>query len=129
MSEAYENIVLVINTGGLVDLAFTEEFTNIRSILQFMQAGQEGGSAFADVITGEVTPSGKMTDSWAMTYGDYPNSCTFSYKNGNTDTEKYEEGIYVGYRYFDTFDIPVRYCFGYGLSYTEFDICPGSITD
>ncbi len=128
VSEAYENIVLVINTGGLVDLAFTEEFTNIRSILQFMQAGQEGGSAFADVITGEVTPSGKMTDSWAMTYGDYPNSCTFSYKNGNTDTEKYEEGIYVGYRYFDTFDIPVRYCFGYGLSYTEFDICPGSIT-
>lgn len=124
---AYENIVLVINTGGLVDLAFTEEFANIRSILQFMQAGQEGGSAFADVIAGEVTPSGKMTDSWAMTYGDYPNSAAFSYKNGNTDTEKYEEGIYVGYRYFDTFDIPVRYCFGYGLSYTDFEICPGSI--
>ena len=122
ISASYDSVVLVINTGGLIDLAFTEEFTNIKSIVQFMQAGQEGGSAFADIVSGAVNPSGKMTDSWAYTYLDYPNARTFSHKNGNTDTEKYEEGIFVGYRYFDTFDVPVRYGFGFGLSYTEFSV-------
>ena len=118
--EAYKDVILVINTGGLIDLAFTEEMTNIRAILQFMQAGQEGGNAFADVISGKVSPSGKMTDTWALTYGDYPNADFFSHKSGDVYKEEYKEGIYVGYRYFDTFDVPVRYCFGYGLSYTEF---------
>lgn len=122
VSACYDSIILVINTGGLIDLAFTEEFANIKSIVQFMQAGQEGGSAFADILSGAVNPSGKMTDTWAYTYADYPNAQTFSHKNGNTEVEKYEEGIYVGYRYFDTFDVPVRYGFGFGLSYTEFSV-------
>ena len=122
VSASYDNVVLVINTGGLIDLAFTEAFANIKSIVQFMQAGQEGGSAFADILSGAVNPSGKMTDSWAYTYADYPNAQTFSHKNGNIETEKYEEGIFVGYRYFDTFDVPVRYGFGFGLSYTEFSV-------
>lgn len=122
IADVYEKVVLVINTGGLIDLAFTEEFPSICTILQFVQAGQEGGSAFADVLSGDVTPSGKLADTWALSYEDYPNAKTFSYKNGDVNTEKYEEGIYVGYRYFDTFDIPVRYSFGYGLSYTDFKI-------
>lgn len=122
VSASYDSVILVINTGGLMDLAFTEEFANIKSIVQFMQAGQEGGTAFADILSGAVNPSGKMTDSWAYTYADYPNAQTFSHKNGNTDVEKYEEGIFVGYRYFDTFDVPVRYGFGFGLSYTEFSV-------
>lgn len=122
ISKAYQNVILVINTGGLIDLSFVEEYDNIKVMIQFLQAGQEGGSALADILTGAVTPSGKLTDTWALSYADYPNAETFSYKNGNTDIEKYEEGIYVGYRYFDTFDIPVRYSFGYGLSYTEFEI-------
>ena len=126
--ESYQNVVLVINTGGLVDLGFTEEFSNIRSILQFMQAGQEGGNAFADVISGEVTPSGKMTDTWALAYEDYPNASFFSHNSGDVYKEEYKEGIYVGYRYFDTFDVPVRYCFGYGLSYTEFEMNAGDIS-
>ena len=67
-----------------------------------------------------MNPSGKLTDSWAYQYEDYPNSETFSHSNGNVEREYYEEGIYVGYRYFDTFGIPVRYEFGFGLSYTEF---------
>lgn len=125
--EAYQDVVLVINTGGLVDLGFTDEFSNIRSILQFMQAGQEGGNAFADVISGDVTPSGKMTDTWALTYGDYPNASFFSHNSGDVYKEEYKEGIYVGYRYFDTFDVPVRYCFGHGLSYTEFEMNAGDI--
>ena len=126
--ESYKDVVLVINTGGLMDLAFADEFTNIRAIVQYVQAGQEGGNAFADVFTGEVTPSGKMTDTWAKTYNDYPGAEVFSYKSGNLMKEYYEEGIFVGYRYFDTFQIPVRYGFGYGLSYTDFAITAGTVS-
>lgn len=120
ISRVYKNVVLVINTGGLVDLSFVDKFENIKGIFQFLQAGQEGGHAFANVLSGDITPSGKLTDTWALSYEDYPNAKTFSHMNGDTNMEKYEEGIYVGYRYFDTFDVPVRYCFGYGLSYTKF---------
>lgn len=118
----YEKVILVVNTGGLVDLSFVEEYPNIYSILQLVQPGMEGGNALADVISGHVTPSGKMTDTWAWKYEDYPNAMTFSHLNGNVEKERYEEGIYVGYRYFDTFQVPVRYSFGYGLSYTGFRI-------
>ena len=122
VSRCYKNVVLVINTGGLMDLAFVEEFDNIRSILQYVQAGQEGGNAFADVVSGDVTLSGKMTDTWAKDYYDYPGAEVYSYKSGDLMKEKYEEGIFVGYRYFDTFEVPVRYSFGYGMSYTDFEI-------
>lgn len=122
LCEAYEKVILVVNTGGLIDLAFTDEFPNITAVLQFVQAGQEGGNALADVISGKVTPSGKLVDSWTLDYMDYPNAAYFSHKSGDVYREEYREGIYVGYRYFDTFDVPVRYSFGYGLSYTEFDL-------
>ena len=122
LCEAYEKVILVVNTGGLIDLVFTDEFPNITAVLQFVQAGQEGGNALADVISGKVTPSGKLVDSWALDYMDYPNAAYFSHKSGDVYREEYREGIYVGYRYFDTFDVPVRYSFGYGLSYTEFDL-------
>ncbi len=124
---AYEKVILVINTGGLIDLGFLDAFPKIRSIIQFMQAGQEGGNALADILSGEVTPCGKLTDTWALHYDDYPNASSFSFKSGNVYKEEYKEGIYVGYRYFDTFDLPVRYCFGYGMSYTDFSIQAGSI--
>ena len=120
VSGAYRSVVLIINSGGPVDLSFLDEFLNISAILYFVQAGQEGGRAFADILCGEVSPSGKLTDTWANTYTDYPNADTFSYKSGDVYREDYVEGIFVGYRYFDTYDIPVRYCFGYGLSYTTF---------
>ena len=127
LSNAYEKVILVINTGGLVDLAFTEDFENIAAIIQLMQPGQEAGNAFADLISGAVTPSAKLSDSWPMDYRDLPNAEYFSHKSGDVYKEEYKEGIYVGYRYFDTFDVPVRYCFGYGLSYTNFVIRPGQI--
>ena len=82
---------------------------------------------FADVISGKVNPSGKLVDSWAYKYEDYPSAATFSHNNGNVEKEFYEEGLYVGYRYFHTFGIPVRYGFGYGLSYTTFEIQNASI--
>lgn len=118
--ENYEKVIVVVNTGGLVDLSFMDEFSNICALLYIVQPGMEGGNAFADVISGKTNPGGKLTDSWAFSYEDYPNSKTFSHNNGNVDDEYYEEGIYVGYRYFDAFEVPVRYGFGYGISYTDF---------
>ena len=120
----YDHVILVLNTGGLIDLGFTDApgRENIDAILYIHQPGMEAGTAFADIISGAVTPSAKLTDSWAYSYADYPNAETFSYNSGNVEKEAYVEGIYVGYRYFDTFEKPVRYCFGYGLSYTTFAV-------
>lgn len=117
----YKHVVVAVNTGGLADLSFMDEFSNIEALLQIVQPGMEGGNAFVDIVSGAATPSGKLTDSWAYKYEDYPNSESFSHNNGNVDTEYYKEGLYVGYRYFDSFDVPVRYGFGYGLSYTDFE--------
>ena len=120
--EYYRDVIIVINAGAQVDLSFMDEFSNIKALLSIVQPGMEGGNALADIMSGKVNPSGKLTDSWAYKFEDYPNADTFSHNNGNVDTEIYEEGIYVGYRYFDTFGVPVRYGFGFGLSYTEFEI-------
>ena len=115
--------VLIINAGGPVELtdllAGTE---NICAILNISQLGQEGGNAVADILFGEFTPSGKLTTTWTKRYDDCPAAEEFSYLNGNLETEEYAEGIYVGYRYFDSFGIEPLFSFGYGLSYTEFDI-------
>ena len=115
--------VLIINAGGPVELtdllAGTE---NICAILNISQLGQEGGNAVADILFGEFTPSGKLTTTWTKRYDDCPAAEEFGYLNGNLETEEYAEGIYVGYRYFDSFGIEPLFSFGYGLSYTEFDI-------
>ena len=95
---------------------------NIAALVMLSQAGMEGGNALADVLSGAVTPSGKLTDTWGCHYEDYPSSATFSHNNGNIIEEKYYEGIYVGYRYFDSFEVEPRYPFGYGMSYTTFDV-------
>lgn len=117
----YAHVAVVINTGGLVDLSFMDEYENIDVLLQIVQPGMEAGSAFADLISGKTVPSGKLADTWAYQYSDYPESSSFSHNDGNVEKAYYKEGIYVGYRYFDTFDIPVRYGFGYGMSYTDFE--------
>ena len=116
----YKNFVLVINSGCSIDMSFVDEIPGIGAILFICQLGTEGGNAFADVVSGKVTPSGKLTDTWAKKYADIPFHDEFSYLNGNVEEEYYKEGIYVGYRYFDSFGVEPRYPFGYGLSYTEF---------
>ena len=118
----FPHVILVINTGAQIDLSFTEEFPQIQGILYMVQAGMEGGNALASVISGKVTPSGKLTDTWAKEYKDYPAAATFSHNNQNIENEFYEEGIYVGYRHFQSFCIEPLYPFGYGLSYTDFVI-------
>lgn len=128
ISEQCEDVIVVLNTGGQIDMKDILSVSNVKAVLNLMQPGMEGGNALADVLTGEVNPSGKLTDTWAKNYSDFPNSAAFSHNNGNIQTEKYEEGIYVGYRYFDSFRIDVEYPFGFGLSYTDFDISVGSVT-
>ena len=127
ITRVYHQTVVVINAGGLVDLSFTDGNPGITAIVQMVQGGQEGGSALADILSGDVTPSGKLTDTWTMQYQDYPNAEYFGIKYDDAWQAEYREGIYVGYRYFDTFRVPVRYGFGYGLSYTEFAIRTGKV--
>ena len=118
----YKNFVLVINSGCSLDMSFVDEIPGIGAILFICQLGTEGGHAFADVISGDITPSGKLADTWAKKYADIPFHDEFSYLNGDVNDENYKEGIYVGYRYFDSFGIEPCYPFGYGLSYTDFSI-------
>lgn len=120
LSKHYQKIILVINSGGIIDLSPIDTIENIKAILYFGQAGMEGGSALADLLTGEVTPSGKLSDTWAHNYFDYPSAETYSHFKKDLSFENYYEGIYVGYRYFDACKKTPRYEFGFGLSYTTF---------
>lgn len=128
MSAHCKNVAVILNTGGQMDLQQLLAIPNLKVLINMMQPGMEGGHALADLITGKVTPSGKLTDTWAANYEDYPNSSTFSHNNGNTQKEFYEEGIYIGYRYFDSFEKKVAYPFGFGQSYTSFKIVTNSVT-
>lgn len=120
LSEHYKKLILVINSGGVVDLSVLEK-CRVDAVIFMGQPGMEAGNALADILTGKVTPSGKLTDTWAQRYEDYPSANTYSHINGETDFENYYEGIYVGYRYFDSFGVNPRFPFGFGLSYTQFD--------
>ena len=124
----YANFLLVINCGSAIDMSFAEEIPGINAILYFCQLGTEGGNAFADVISGKVSPSGKLSDTWAKQYSDLPFANEYSYLNGDLENEYYKEGIYVGYRYFDSFGVEPAYPFGYGMSYTNFSIQSAGMT-
>ncbi|MCR5703276.1 MAG: glycoside hydrolase family 3 C-terminal domain-containing protein [Eubacterium sp.] len=118
----YEKVIVVLNVGGVIDTKFLRNLQGINSILLMGQAGNIGGEALADILTGKETPSGHLTSTWGENYLDYPGAEAYSFMNGNLDDEYYNESIFVGYRYFDTFGIKPAYPFGYGLSYTTFDL-------
>ncbi|HHV12094.1 MAG TPA: hypothetical protein GXX75_17610 [Clostridiales bacterium] len=128
MAASFDKSVVILNVGGIVDTKFFDEISGLDGLFLMSQAGMEGGNALARIFTGEVSPSGKLTDTWAENYSDYPASQTIGNNDGDGLNESYSEGIFVGYRYFDTFGIAPAYEFGYGLSYTSFDIKALSIT-
>ncbi len=128
MTEHYQNCVVLLNTGGVIDLTELKKISGVQAILLIGQTGNMGGHAVVDVLTAKTVPSGKLTDTWAGAYEDYPSSRSFSYRDGNLDDEYYSDGIYVGYRYFDTFGIMPLYCFGYGKGYTDFSLETKEVT-
>lgn len=127
LARAYDKLILVLNIGGVIDMSEIKAISGINAALLMGQLGNIGGDVLADVLLGNVNPSGKLSDTWAKQYSDYPSSKGFSHNDGNVDDEYYTEGIYVGYRYFDTFGVEPLYPFGYGKSYTDFSIEPGAV--
>ena len=118
VSKYFEKTVVLLNVGNIIDMNWVDKY-NIKSVMYIWQGGQEGGNAVADLLCGAVTPSGKLTDTIAKSIEAYPSTKNF----GNSDKNIYEEDIYVGYRYFETFKPEdVLYPFGFGLSYTEFKL-------
>lgn len=112
----FEKVIVILNVGNIMDMKWVAEY-DPAAVLYAWQGGQEGGNAVADVIVGNVTPCGKLTDTIAYDVADYPSHPYF----GNRDKNCYSEDIYVGYRYFCTFARDkVLYPFGYGMSYTTF---------
>lgn len=122
IARAYKRTVVVLNIGGVMDLTELKATDGVNAVLLMGQLGSAGGDALADVLLGITDPSGRLTDTWARRYEDYPSSAGFSHNDGDVDDEYYTEGIYVGYRYFDTFRVEPLYPFGYGRSYTEFSL-------
>lgn len=120
--ENFEKVAVVLNVGGMVDTTWFARNEKISSVLMAWQGGMEGGLAMADVLLGEVSPSGKLADTFAGSLDDYPSTENFHETPAYVE---YTEDIYVGYRYFETMDgakSRVNYPFGFGLSYTSFRI-------
>lgn len=133
-----KQLIVILNIGNVVETASWRD--KVDAIVLPWQGGQEAGNALVDVLTGAVNPSAKLATTFPKAYEDVPSANSFpgetlsdevisgigGYAKGNPSRVKYEEGIYVGYRYYDTFGIEPAYPFGYGLSYTDFDY--GSVT-
>ncbi len=119
--ENFKNIIVLINSGAQIDTSWFADNDKVSAVLYIWQGGMEGGLSAADILVGDANPSGKLVDTFARSFEDYPSSATF---NESESYVKYTEDIYVGYRYFETIkdaDKNVIYPFGYGLSYTEFE--------
>lgn len=116
----FDNVIIVLNVTNIMDMSWLETIKNkqsIQAVLYSWAAGMEGGHALADILSGDLSPSGRLTDTIAYQLSDYPSSANF----GRKDRNIYVEDIYIGYRYFETFNPQaVQYEFGAGLSYTKF---------
>ena len=124
VTAAFSQVVVLLNIGNIMDLAWTEDYGDkISALMIVWQAGMESGNAVADVLTGAVTPCGKLADTIARRYEDYPSAAHF----GGRAYNDYAEGIYVGYRHFDRHPDTVLYPFGFGLSYTTFSLTVDSL--
>lgn len=112
VAAANPNTVVVLFCGSAVETPWIDR---VKAVLYMGLPGQAGGEAAAALLTGTANPGGKLTETWPLSYDQVPSRDTFGQK-----VTRYKEGLYVGYRYYDTAGVPVRYPFGYGLSYTRF---------
>ncbi len=116
-----KKVVIVLNIGGVIDMNDWQD--NADAILLAWQPGEEAGNAITDVLSGKIDPSGKLATTFPSHYEDVPSAKNFpGTPAGNPKEVTYQEGIYVGYRYYDSFKIKPMYEFGYGLSYSNFSI-------
>ena len=122
VSENFEKVIVVLNTGSVMDTSWIDTY-GVDAVLEAWQPGGYGTASIGRILTGEINPSGHLTDTWAVDYSAYPTQKVASASFGKYVINPiYGEDIYVGYRYFETFaPEDVRYAFGYGLSYTSFD--------
>ncbi len=138
--QAGKKVVVLLNIGGVIETASWKDLPD--AILCAWQPGQEGGNSVVDVLSGKQSPSGKFTMTWPIQFTDAYSSRNFPVDQNvrvdfmntgergnvkNVDFTDYEEDIYVGYRYFDSFDVPVSYPFGFGLSYTTFEYSDANV--
>ena len=115
-----KKVVVILNIGGVIETASWKD--KVDAILLAWQPGQEGGHSVADVVLGKINPSGKLTMTFPVKYSDTPSAKNFpGIPADNPKEVTYQEGIYVGYRYFNTFNVKPSYEFGFGSSYTTFD--------
>ncbi|WP_062350646.1 glycoside hydrolase family 3 protein [Bacillus kwashiorkori] len=124
VTKYFDQVVVVLNVSNIIDMSWLNDETylnRIQSVIYVWQGGMEGGNAAVDILVGDVNPSGKLAGTIAYSPNDYPSSQNY----GNKDYNFYQEDVYVGYRYFETFfPNKVQFPFGYGLSYTTFEIQP-----
>lgn len=128
VKSTFPHVIVVLNVGGMVDTSWFKEDTELPAVLLAWQGGMEGGLAAAELLCGKNTPSGKLPDTFAARLEDYPSTENFHESPHYVD---YTDDIYVGYRYFETIpgaDRRVCYPFGYGLSYTRFEVEPVKIS-
>lgn len=122
LARHFQDIVVVLNVGAAMDTSFVREIPHISAVLVMNQPGNLAGYAVADVLSGKVNPEGKLASTWAKRLEDYPSSVDFLLPEKKRDDTDYTDGLYVGYRYFDSFRVEPAYPFGFGLSYTQFSI-------
>ncbi len=115
LCKVHKNVVVVLAGGSPVELPWVND---VQAIVHGYLGGQAGASAILDVLTGTHNPSGKLNESYALKYSDVPNA---NYYPGNEKTSEYRESIFIGYRYYESANVPVLYPFGYGLSYTTYE--------
>ncbi len=138
MTERCEKVVVVVNSGYPIDMRWVEKY-QVPAVIWCGFPGMLGGQALVEILDGRVNPSGKLADTWSLDYFDIPSSANFyravegeqalSADCGLFVDTFYEEDIYVGYRYFETFEKPVAFAFGHGLSYTTFSIEAELVSD
>ena len=125
VTNQFDHVAVLLNVGNIIDMSWVEEY-GVESVMYVWHGGMEGGKAVADVVSGDVPASGKLSDTIATSYEDYPSAGNF----GNNEYNNYVEDIYVGYRYFETFaPDKVLYPFGFGLTYTDFTVKTTSVEE
>lgn len=124
VANTFTNVIILFNTANIMEMDFLQQYDSIKAAAMIWTPGEVGMESVGQMLAGTVNPSGRLQDTVAYQISDHPSTMNFgdySYTDQKASFVEYEEGIYVGYRYFETFNVPVQYPYGYGLPYTNFE--------